>query len=107
MVIIVGHKIMRKTLWKAEDTLNLGAGQISDLRRLVKIAEKLIARGASSSSQGRKGGKRAKSGKRIRRSGKELVKFRKMLKAQRKKGIPAAELARKHGVSSAYIYSLR
>ena len=89
----------------AEDTLNLSARQISELRRLVRIAEKLIARGASSSSQGRKG-KKAKSRKRIRRSGKELVQFRKMLKAQRKKGIPAAELARKHGVSSAYIYSL-
>jgi hypothetical protein len=29
-----------------------------------------------------------------------------MLKAERKKGIPVAELARKHRVSTAYIYTL-
>jgi len=44
---------------------------------------------------------------RIRRTGKELVQFRRMLKEQRKKGIPVAELARKYGISSAYIYMLR
>jgi hypothetical protein len=44
--------------------------------------------------------------KRLRRSGQELKQFRKMLKAQRKKGVPVADLARKHGVSSAYIYML-
>jgi hypothetical protein len=44
--------------------------------------------------------------KRIRRTGEELRQFRKMLKAQRKKGVPVAELSRKHGVSSAYIYML-
>jgi hypothetical protein len=87
--------------------LNLSTQQISELRRLVRIAEKLIARGASPSTKDRKGLlKKAKSGKRIRRSGKELVQFRKMLKAQRKKGISVAELARKHGVSPAYVYTL-
>jgi hypothetical protein len=43
---------------------------------------------------------------RIRRSGKELAQFRRMLRDQRKKGIPVAELARQHGISSAYIYML-
>ena len=85
----------------------LSAQQISELRRLITIAEKLIAKSASSSAKGRNGSvNKAKSGKRIRRSGKELVQFRKMLKAQRKKGMPVAELARKNGVSSAYIYTL-
>jgi hypothetical protein len=87
--------------------LILNARQILELRRLVKIAERLIAKSASPSTKGRSGSaKKAKSGKRIRRSGKELMQFRKMLKAQRKKGIPVAELTRKHDVSSAYIYTL-
>jgi hypothetical protein len=87
--------------------LTLGAQQILELRRLITIAEKLIAKSASSSTKGRNGSvNKAQPGKRIRRSGKELVQFRKMLKAQRKKGIPVAELARKNGVSSAYIYML-
>jgi hypothetical protein len=45
-------------------------------------------------------------GKRIRRTGQELKQFRKMLKAERRKGVSVAQLARKHGVSSAYIYML-
>jgi hypothetical protein len=45
-------------------------------------------------------------GKRVRRTGKELIQFGKMLKAERKKGVSVAELARKHGVSTAYVYSL-
>jgi len=39
-------------------------------------------------------------------TGRELAQFRKMLKAERKKGIPVAEMARKHGISTAYIYLL-
>jgi hypothetical protein len=42
----------------------------------------------------------------MRRAGKELVAFRKMLKAERKKGVRVEELAEKHGVSTAYIYQL-
>jgi hypothetical protein len=44
--------------------------------------------------------------KRVRRSGKDLAAFRKMLIAERKKGVPVADLARKHNISSAYIYQL-
>jgi hypothetical protein len=45
--------------------------------------------------------------KRIRRSGKELAAFRKMLLSERKRGVPVAELARKHGITTAYIYQLK
>jgi hypothetical protein len=89
-----------------EEGLSLSAKQLSELRRLVTIAEKLIATGNGTSTTGRNGSIKAKSGKRTRRSGKELVRFRKLLKAERNKGMPVAELARKHGVSSAYIYTL-
>ena len=45
--------------------------------------------------------------KRVRRTGKELIAFRAMLKAERKKGVPVAELARKHSITPTYIYLLR
>ena len=44
--------------------------------------------------------------KRTRRRGKELAQFRTMLRAERKRGVPVTELARKHGVTSAYIYMI-
>jgi len=83
--------------------LSLNSHDISKLHRIIALAEKLIANG-SKSSRGNVVAK--KSGKRIRRTGKALVQFRRMLKVERKKGVPVAELARKHGVSSAYIYML-
>jgi len=81
------------------------------LQRVVSILEKLI----SSSPKPRRGrpplnGKgiaNKASGKRIRRTGKELIKFRTMLKAEKKRGVPVAELAKKHGISLAYIYQIR
>jgi hypothetical protein len=46
-------------------------------------------------------------GARRRRSGKELVAFKKLLKSERRRGVPVAELARQHGISSAYIYMIK
>jgi hypothetical protein len=84
--------------------LTLNSHDISKLRRIISLAEKMIANGSSRVGSGRAGPVR--KSKRIRRTGEELRQFRKMLKAQRKKGVPVAELSRKHGVSSAYIYML-
>jgi hypothetical protein len=87
------------------------AQDLAKLHRIVFLAQKLIAaspkpkRGRPATSNANGSANRA-SGKRIRRTGKELVQFRKMLKAERKKGIPVAEMSRKHGISSAYIYTL-
>lgn len=70
----------------------------AELKKLITIAQKLLkSETAPASGEG---------GKRIRRTGKQLVQFRKMLKAERKKGTPVAELARKHNISAAYIYQL-
>ena len=44
---------------------------------------------------------------RKRRSKKEAAALKKQLKAERKAGVPVAELAKKHGISSAYIYMLQ
>jgi hypothetical protein len=86
----------------------LSAKEIAKLRKLIAIAEKMIAENPAPQP-----GRPAKSplegsvtSKRLRRSGKELVAFRKMLKAERKNGTPVAELARQHGISVAYIYQL-
>jgi len=87
--------------------LALNAHDVSKLQRIIALAEKLIEKGpAAKRRPAVKNGHRAVKGKRVRRSGKELVQFRRMLKAERKKGVSVAELARKHGVSTAYVYSL-
>lgn len=83
--------------------LSLSAADVTKLKNLIRLAQELLK---SVEPSGSKKSKPANSGKRTRRSGKELAAFRKMLKAERKKGVSAAELAEKHGVSSAYIYQL-
>ena len=74
--------------------------EIAKLNRIIKLAEQLV--GQMTAQPSRLNGKTT----RIRRTGRELVEFRKLLKAQRRKGVPVADLARKHGVSTAYIYTL-
>ena len=80
---------------------------LKKLRRIISIAKELIA----SNPKPQRGRPAASSNgtaptKRIRRSGKELIQFRKMLKAEQKRGVPVSELARRHGISSAYIYMI-
>ena len=84
--------------------------EIDMLRQIISLAGALIA-GAhpdAGRSVAKKGGKAVKASdeKRRRRTGKELADFRKMLVSERKRGVPVAELAKKHGISAAYIYQL-
>jgi hypothetical protein len=88
-----------------EIILALSAQEVAKLRRIVSLAETMMAKGGSRKRDG-VAGKQSKKSKRIRRSGRELIQFRKMLKSERQKGVPVSELARKHGISSAYIYTL-
>ena len=87
--------------------MSLSADEIALLKKFVSIAEKLIEAnsGPKPSSKSNVTAKSAAK-KRKRRSGKELVEFRKMLKAERSKGASAAELSKKYAVSQAYIYQL-
>lgn len=87
-----------------EEKLAFNSHDISKLHRIIALAEKLILNGSKQGKRVELSGRKA--GKRVRRTGKELVQFRKMLKAERKRGVPVAELARRHRVSSAYIYML-
>jgi hypothetical protein len=85
----------------------LSSNELAQLKKLVAIAEKLIAN-AEPPKRGRpKVGAKAPTNRRVRRSGKDLAAFRKMLKSERKKGVPVADLARDHGISAAYIYQLK
>ncbi len=84
----------------------LDAGEILKLRRIVAIAEKLMAQSRTKKQNRSNTPTKSANGKRVRRTGNELAQFRKMLRSQRKKGIPVAELARRHGISTAYIYML-
>ena len=74
---------------------------ISSLEELATVLE---VRGGTPASK-RGNGKAAPS--RTRRSKKDVAALKKVLKAERKSGVPVAELAAKHGVSPAYIYMLQ
>jgi len=80
--------------------MNLSQQQIRKLQSIITAAQALLEEARTST------GRATEKPRRIRRSGKDLVAFRKMLIAERKKGVPVAELARKHNISSAYIYQL-
>jgi hypothetical protein len=80
----------------------LTKSEIAKLDRIMKLAGQLLERSKMDSKSRRTNGKAT----RTRRTGRQLIAFRKMLKAERRKGISVAALARKHGVSSAYIYML-
>lgn len=87
--------------------MSLSARELTQLRKIVGIAEKLIAKAdASGQASVRGGGARPKSTKRARRTGKKLLAFRKMLLTERKRGVSVAELAKKHDISRTYIYQL-
>jgi hypothetical protein len=84
--------------------MSLSADEIALLKKFVSIAQKLIEANSGSKSSSKSPAAAPK--KRKRRSGKELADFRKMLKAERSKGVSAAELSKKYSVSQAYIYQL-
>ena len=75
--------------------------EINKLNKIIESLQEMLAKASSEPAAARKS-----RPMRTRRTGKELAAFRKMLKTERKAGASAAELAKKHGVSSAYIYQL-
>ncbi len=78
--------------------------EIKELGMLLHRAQQLLAK--ATSSQNSKSSSDAAAATRIRRSGKDLINFRKTIRAERKAGVPVAKIAEKHGVSPAYIYQL-
>jgi hypothetical protein len=90
--------------------MSISPREIAKLRKIVELAQRLLAKQNVPEAPKAKG-KGAKSAIiptiQKRRSGKELTAFRKILKAERKQGVPVAEIAAKHGISLAYIYQLK
>ncbi len=84
--------------------MRLTSVETAQLKKIISLAEALLEK-AETGEKARKG-KGDDNQARIRRSGKELASFRKMLKSERKAGVPVADLARKHGISASYIYQL-
>ncbi len=80
--------------------MNLTNRQRQKLEAIIAGARAILLEAKSSSSV------KGAGPKRLRRSGKDLIAFRKMLVSERKKGVPVADLAKKHNVSIAYIYKL-
>ena len=77
-------------------------GIAKKLRKMAASLEELVnALESFPAGNGKSGGTRT------RRSKKEAMALKKLLKAERKAGVPVAELAEKHGISTAYIYMLR
>jgi hypothetical protein len=72
---------------------------------VITALQKIVGQHSKSGS-GETGKSNSKQGHRVRRSGKELAAFRKMLVAERKKGVPVAKLAKQYRISTTYIYQL-
>ena len=79
--------------------MQLSRKQVGQFKRLVELVQQ-ISSGMNDKEP------RAKVSARTRRSGKDLVAFKKLIKAERKKGVPVAALAEKHGVTTSYLYQL-
>ena len=80
------------------------------LRKMAARLEELAAAIEAMPASGKKSfpaGNGKSVATRTRRSKKETIALKKLLKAERKAGVPVAELAEKHGISTAYIYMLR
>ena len=75
----------------------LSKSQIRSLEKVISIAKDILNSPAAAASA---------TSSRKRRSGKDLVEFRKMLIGARTEGASVAALAKEHGVSAAYIYQL-
>lgn len=85
--------------------MQLTAADAAQLKRIISIAQSLLEKSGETRGKVARS-ERSNGNVRIRRSGKDLSAFRKMLKSERKAGVPVADLAKKHGISPSYIYQL-
>jgi hypothetical protein len=86
--------------------MSLTAKEVTELKKIVARANELIAKAKGEEATKAKSSARRSVSVKNRRSGKELESFKKMLKSERKAGVPVAQLAKKHGITPAYIYQM-
>ena len=92
--------------------MSLTKRQINKLNKIVEMAQQLLATANSgaartSSAKASKGGRGRATKVRHRRSSADAAKMRADILAKRAKGVSAASLAEKYGVSTAYIYMIK
>jgi hypothetical protein len=89
--------------------MHLTKRQISKLNKIVAVVNELLARAQQAETQQKAAAGRKTPGrrKRTRRTSAEATKMRADILARRAKGVPAATLAEKYGVSTAYIYMIK
>lgn len=83
--------------------------QIAKIRKIIAMAEGLLASAEASAQAEAKAGAAKRVGKtvRTRRTAAEAAKMRADILAKRAKGVAATTLAEKYGVSTAYIYMIK
>jgi hypothetical protein len=86
--------------------MSLSPHEVAELRKIVSIAEKILAKATAPKKRAKLAMSTPKPRKNPRRKGRELIAFRKTILAERKRGIPVAEIARKHGITPNYIYQM-
>lgn len=87
--------------------MSLSPDEIAQLRKIMSITEKLLAQTAAPRNRRATAiHSVAKFTKGARRTGKELVAFRRMVRAERKRGVSVLEIARKHGITPNYVYQM-
>ena len=64
--------------------MELSKRDVAKLEKIIVALQTMISEASKKSASGRNP---SSNGKRVRRKGKELIAFRKMLKAERKKGV--------------------
>ncbi|WP_373502705.1 hypothetical protein [Aestuariivirga sp.] len=84
--------------------MSLSKRQIAYLNKIISTAQKVLDTAQLEDS---KSGSRGGAPKRRRRSAAEAEKMRADILAKRNKGVSAAKLAEKYGVSTAYIYMIK
>jgi hypothetical protein len=68
------------------------------LNSFAEIAQKVLGSPATTTKSG--------NGKRVRRSGPDVAKMKKEIRAARKKKVPVSQIAKDLGITSSYIYQL-
>ena len=86
--------------------MSFTARELKQLQNIFEIASALMAKAQEHVDAKNAEKAERQANKRVRRSGKELVKFRRDLKKMRNEGVPVAELSATYGVSASYIYQL-
>jgi hypothetical protein len=89
--------------------MHLTKRQVSKLNKIVTVVNELLAKAqqAETRQKASTGKKAAGRSKRTRRTAADAAKMRADILAKRAKGVPAATLARKYNVSTAYIYMIK